>query len=92
MTRTISPPRCRPILDDTVDVVYGDRTDGIEYQMPMLRHCGNHIFMRLMRWLTGWPLRDSQPGILAVNRSYLKIFYLPGDYNYTQLLPCAVAI
>ena len=74
----------RPILDDTADVVYGDRTDGIEYRMPLLRRCGNHIFMRLMRWLTGWPLRDSQPGILAVNRSYLKIFYLPGDYNYTQ--------
>ena len=39
-----------------------------------------------MRWLTGWPLRDSQPGIFALNRSYLEVFRLPGDYNYTQQL------
>jgi hypothetical protein len=37
-----------------------------------------------MRWLTGWPLKDSQPGIFAVNSSYLERFFLPGDYNYTQ--------
>ena len=37
-----------------------------------------------MRWLTGWPLMDSQPGILAVNDAFLTNFYLPGDYNYTQ--------
>ena len=37
-----------------------------------------------MRWLTDWPLKDSQPGIFAVNKTFLKNFYLPGDYNYTQ--------
>jgi len=31
-------------------------------------------------------LHDSQPGILAVNRSFLQSFFLPGDYNYTQQL------
>ena len=35
-------------------------------------------------WLTGWPLRDSQPGILALSQVYLDQFFLPGDYNYTQ--------
>jgi len=37
-----------------------------------------------MGMLTGWSLKDSQPGIFAVNRDYLDVFNLPGDYNYTQ--------
>jgi hypothetical protein len=52
--------------------------------MPVVRRVGNFVFTRLMGWLTGWPLEDSQPGIFAVNREFLSDFYLPGDYNYTQ--------
>jgi len=74
----------RPILDDEAEVVYGDRTDGIRYRMPWIRRSGNACFTALMRWLTGWPLRDSQPGILALSRVYLDQLFLPGDYNYTQ--------
>ena len=74
----------RPILDDEAEVVYGDRTEGIRYRMPFVRRAGNFCFTRLMRWLTGWPLRDSQPGILALSRVYLEQLFLPGDYNYTQ--------
>jgi glycosyltransferase involved in cell wall biosynthesis len=74
----------RPILDDEADVVYGNRFERIEYKMPFVRRIGNIVFTRLMRYLTGWPLRDSQPGIFAINRDYLEVFNLPGDYNYTQ--------
>ena len=74
----------RPILDDEADLVYGDRFAGIEYRMPIVRRLGNRVFTRLMRWLTGWPLRDSQPGIFAASATYLDGFRLPGDYNYTQ--------
>jgi len=73
-----------PILEDEAEIVYGDRSSGIRYRMPWLRRSGNACFTALMRWLTGWPLRDSQPGILAVSRVYLEQFFLPGDYNYTQ--------
>ena len=73
-----------PILADEADVVYGSRFENINYRMPFIRRTGNLVFTGLMRWLTGWPLRDSQPGIFAVNRSYLEVFYLPGNYNYTQ--------
>ena len=52
--------------------------------MPLVHRAGNFIFTRLMAWLTGWKVKDSQPGILAVNRAYLANFYMPGDYNYTQ--------
>ena len=73
-----------PVLGDEADIVYGNRFPGIEYKMPFVRRVGNVVFTGLMAWLTGWPLRDSQPGIFAVNQAFLTNFYLPGDYNYTQ--------
>ena len=73
-----------PILRDEADVVYGSRFERIEYRMPLVRRMGNIVFTWLMRWLTDWPLRDSQPGIFAVNRTYLEVVQLRGDYNYTQ--------
>ena len=74
----------RPILDNEADLVYGDRFAGIEYRMPLVRRLGNRVFTWLMRRLTRWPLRDSQPGIFAASALYLDGFRLPGDYNYTQ--------
>ena len=73
-----------PICEDEADVVYGNRFDKISYTMPFVRKTGNKVFTSLMRWLTGWPLKDSQPGIFAVNDTFINNFYLPGDYNYTQ--------
>jgi len=73
-----------PISDDEADVVYGNRFDKISYTMPFVRKFGNKVFTFLMKWLTGWPLIDSQPGIFAVNNVFIRNFYLPGDYNYTQ--------
>lgn len=77
-------PLIEPIVNDEADIVYGNRFDRIEYNMPLVRKTGNKIFTKLMSTLTGWPLKDSQPGILAVNRDYLDVFNIPGDYNYTQ--------
>ena len=73
-----------PIIRERADLVYGHRFNNINYKMPFVRRCGNFVFTGLMRWLTNWPVYDSQPGILAVNKSYLNVFYLPGTYNYTQ--------
>lgn len=78
------PALIQPIIEDAADIVYGNRFARIEYKMPFIRSIGNRVFRQLMRWLTHWPLKDSQPGIFAVARSYLDIFSLPGDYNYTQ--------
>ncbi len=77
-------PLLEPILDNRADIVYGNRFEKIAYQMPLIRRVGNTVFTGLMRWLTKWPLKDSQPGLIALNRYYLERFYMPGDYNYTQ--------
>jgi glycosyltransferase involved in cell wall biosynthesis len=73
-----------PILQDEAEVVYGNRFGRISYRMPLIRRWGNAAFCSLMRGLTGWPLKDSQPGIIAVSRDYLKVALLPGSYNYAQ--------
>lgn len=77
-------PLIEPIIEGESDIVYGNRFEKISYQMPFIRKYGNIVFIKLMRFLTGWPLKDSQPGIFAVNKNYLSNFRIPGDYNYTQ--------
>jgi len=74
----------KPILDNEAEIVYGNRLGKINYKMPFVRRLGNKVFTRLMRWMTKWPVVDSQPGIFAVSRDYLEVSYIPGDYNYTQ--------
>lgn len=78
------PELIRPILEDRADVVYGNRFPRITYRMPVVRRVGNALFRSLMRWLTHWDVKDSQPGMFAVNDAYLKVSFIPGDYNYTQ--------
>lgn len=73
-----------PIVDDEADVVYGHRFSKISYTMPFVRKMGNKVFTGLMRHLTKWDIRDSQPGIIAMSRMYFENLYIPGDYNYTQ--------
>ncbi len=73
-----------PILSGTADLVYGERFSKISYKMPAIRRLGNITFRALMRWLTKWPIQDSQPGIFAAGRAYLEVYDIPGDYNYTQ--------
>lgn len=78
------PALVAPILEGQADIVYGNRFPGITYRMPLVRRMGNTVFRALMRWLTRWDIKDSQPGIFAVNDAYLNVFLLPGDYNYAQ--------
>ena len=74
----------QPILDDEAEIVYGNRFEKINFKMAFVRRAGNMVFSGLMRRLTNWPVVDSQPGIFAVSKEYLDVFYIPGDYNYTQ--------
>ncbi len=78
------PDLIAPILADEADLVYGNRFPHIAYRMPFIRRLGNAAFRSLMRWLTSWDIKDSQPGIFAVNDSYLRVFSISGDYNYSQ--------
>jgi glycosyltransferase involved in cell wall biosynthesis len=74
----------RPLLNDEADLVFGNRFSGLTYPMPIIRRLGNRVFTWLMRRLTRWSVKDSQPGIFAASAEYLAGFRIPGDYNYTQ--------
>lgn len=76
----------KPVENDTADIVYGNRFNAIKYKMPIIRKLGNKAFSLFMKKLTNYKIIDSQPGIFAVNRTFLNNYYLPGDYNYTQQL------
>jgi glycosyltransferase involved in cell wall biosynthesis len=73
-----------PILRDEADIVFGHRHARIDYKMPLVRRWGNQFFNWSMSRLTGWNVIDGQPGLLALNKAYLSVFYLPGNYNYAQ--------
>ena len=78
------PSLIAPIVNDEADIVYGDRFPRIGYSMPIVRRLGNAFFRSIMRRLTGWDIRDSQPGIIALGERYVKVCSIVGDYNYTQ--------
>jgi glycosyltransferase involved in cell wall biosynthesis len=78
------PSLLTPIVNDTADIVYGSRFEKINYRMSFPKRIGNLLFSRLMSWLTGWPISDSQPGMFAICCGCTDGFYIPGDYNYTQ--------
>ena len=78
------PAMIAPLLEDRADVVYGKRWQRISYRMPLVRRLGNIFFSSMMRFLTGWDVKDSQPGIFALNKRCMRVVRLPGDYNYTQ--------
>lgn len=74
----------KPITNDKYDLVYGNRKKKIKYRMPILRRLGNICFSKLMKFLTSWDIEDSQPGIFAIRKKYIKDLKIFGDYNYTQ--------
>ena len=79
------PALIAPVLEDRADLVFGDRFPRMTYRMPWVRRWGNAFFRSLMQWLlSGWQVRDSQPGMFAASRTYLDRFFLPGDYNDPQ--------
>ena len=41
--------------------------------MPILRRLGNICFSKLMKFLTGWQIEDSQPEFLQLEKYVLKI-------------------
>lgn len=72
-------------LNDEVDFVYGDRFNGnINYKMELIRRLGNKFFSKLTKWLTGYRITDSQPGLIAMKIELAKKLKMLGNYNYTQ--------
>lgn len=81
-----------PIIKNKADIVYGSRLKKISYRQSATRKVGNITFSLIMSFLTGWPVKDGQSGIFALNKKALNAVYLPGDYNDPQqiLMSCSL--
>lgn len=76
-----------PILQGSADAVFGSRLMGeLQYAMPAYRALGNRLLSALMSGLTGLRITDSQTGLMAFHRRYLRVFEMISDYNETQQL------
>lgn len=70
------------LFNKSADIVYGNRS--LNFKTTIVRKLGNIFFSYLMRILTGWEIKDSQPGIFAINKDCLSRIKIFGNYNYTQ--------
>lgn len=73
-----------PVINGRADIVLGDRQiDKIEH-MPLSKKWGNKIATRVVRRVTGLPIRDAQTGFRAFSRDAALRLNLTGDYTYVQ--------
>lgn len=76
------PKLLKNLLNDSADIVYGNRI--LNFKTTFIRRAGNRFFSMLMRYMTNWDIKDSQPGIFAINKECLASIKIFGNYNYTQ--------
>lgn len=82
--QTQIPLLIKPILEGNAGLVLGSRFAGrIEY-MPAHKKLGNQILSKIMSFLTGFQLTDSQTGFRAFSREAALRINLFSDYTYTQ--------
>lgn len=74
----------QPLINGKAELVYGNRIYSKYYKRSIIRVVGNWFFTRIMRYLTGWKIKDGQPGLFAISGEFLKDIKIFGNYNYTQ--------
>jgi glycosyltransferase involved in cell wall biosynthesis len=73
-----------PILQGNADIVLGDRQIDHLDHMPRGNLWGNKLATRIVRLVTGLPIKDAQTGFRAFSRESALRMNLTGDYTYTQ--------
>lgn len=79
------PEIIKPILENTADMVTGNRFDsGIPENMPKSKYWGNGQMSKLISVISGQKFRDVSCGFRAYNREALLRLNLLGAFTYTQ--------
>ncbi len=74
-----------PVLNNTTDVVVGDRfQSGRPKDMPLGKYIGNKMMSFLINQLSGLKLTDVSSGFRAFNREAMYSLNLMGNFTYTQ--------
>jgi glycosyltransferase involved in cell wall biosynthesis len=80
------PKLIQPLVDKEADIVICSRfmDRRLEPKMPWIKRIGNKIFSRLVSWLTGVQLTDTQCGFRAYTREAALRLNIFSTYTYTQ--------
>jgi len=74
-----------PIQNHQLDVVIGSRfLNGRPKNMPRVKMFGNNVFSKIISWLIGQKLNDTQTGFRAYSKEALLNISIVNDYTYTQ--------
>lgn len=78
------PTFIRPILENSTDIVLGDRQIHTLDHMPFSKKIGNRIATWITRKLSGYPVKDAQTGFRAFSREAALKLNILGNYTYVQ--------
>jgi len=74
-----------PIQNHQLDVVIGSRfLKGRPKDMPRVKMFGNSVFSKIISWLVGQKLNDTQTGFRAYSKEALLNVSIVNDFTYTQ--------
>jgi len=74
-----------PILNRQLDVVIGSRfLNGRPKNIPKVKMFGNKVFSKIVSWLVGQKLSDTQTGFRAYSKEALLNVSIVNDFTYTQ--------
>jgi len=74
-----------PIQNHQLDVVIGSRfLNGRPKDMPRVKMFGNRVFSKIISWLVGQRLGDTQSGFRAYSKEALLNVSIVNDFTYTQ--------
>ncbi|MEM3555947.1 MAG: glycosyltransferase family 2 protein [Candidatus Micrarchaeia archaeon] len=78
------PKLIKPIIDGEADLVLTDRNVWKLPHMPLQKKVGNKLASWVVRFLTGFPVRDAQSGFRAFSREAALNLNILSDYTYVQ--------
>jgi len=74
-----------PILNKQLDVVIGSRfASSVPKNIPRIKLIGNKIFSKLVSWVIGQKLSDTQTGFRAYSKKSLLNISVVNNFTYTQ--------
>ena len=78
------PKLIAPILNESADIVLGDRQINTLGHMPAGKKLGNKLATWVTRRVTGLPVKDAQTGFRAFSKEAALRINVMSDYTYVQ--------
>jgi glycosyltransferase involved in cell wall biosynthesis len=77
------PDLIRPIMDNSADIVVGDRLSQKPAPFPPVKMALERLGTSFVRMFSSVPVRDAASGFRAFNRGVLDALFIHGKFSYT---------